>query len=522
MDKNKLFQLYQSGSLNNAEGLSQVDRDIVQTAIDAGTGLDTKQFGTIAEHVGKFNDQFTAGTMTPELYKGMLEDIPVIVNMTWNRPMNRVKRDGKPLERRKEAEPPAPTMAPIAVRHSSTVGTQIPVRMPMLNRKDTATATAPLKPDAINIAGPTPPVQSALSRVAPPVPNEAARAALMTSQNRLRRDHREASNQQASNTNATQQKPTSKASRIMDYLQMGLDAIGVLDPTGIADASNGILSLGRAAIEPERAGHHLVNAGVSAMSIIPYVGDTSKLGKYGFRAAKTSKSEKMAAMASSVHRHQAPTPAMSSGNGNGNNLPPRSYGDGYMDGDEGFLSGDAATGMKNLGNTVQRGLAKTGSFGELMIKAVEGLEKFVEWLGKVDDRNKVILNSFEHLTKFNGAIAASYERLEIDRNQRAIGKGRYMANAVGNLADAQSAFEQSKQNITGPYERFATNMQTGMTKLGDAATRVIDRIDYVGDALDGVNKLLEKWMGEDKKDDKPMLNRAMDMFDKQLKDDWNL
>ena len=63
----------------------------------------------------------------------------------------------------------------------------------------------------------------------------------------------------------------------LDITQMGLDIVGLVDPTPISDGANGIISLARG---------DWLGAGISALSMIPYVGDAAKLGKLG-RYAET-------------------------------------------------------------------------------------------------------------------------------------------------------------------------------------------------------------------------------------------
>lgn len=57
-----------------------------------------------------------------------------------------------------------------------------------------------------------------------------------------------------------------------DILSAGLDIVGVVDPTGVADALGASLSA--------KNGDYL-SAGISALGIIPYVGDLAKAGKIG-------------------------------------------------------------------------------------------------------------------------------------------------------------------------------------------------------------------------------------------------
>ncbi len=56
----------------------------------------------------------------------------------------------------------------------------------------------------------------------------------------------------------------------VDILQFGLDLGGIFEPTPFCDISSGLISLGR---------KEWLNAGISALSIIPYIGDLAKVGK---------------------------------------------------------------------------------------------------------------------------------------------------------------------------------------------------------------------------------------------------
>jgi len=61
----------------------------------------------------------------------------------------------------------------------------------------------------------------------------------------------------------------------LDWVQGGLDAVGVFDPTGISDAINALIYLGQG---------EYAYAAISAVAIVPYVGDLGKAGKYGAKA----------------------------------------------------------------------------------------------------------------------------------------------------------------------------------------------------------------------------------------------
>lgn len=67
---------------------------------------------------------------------------------------------------------------------------------------------------------------------------------------------------------------------LLDALQIALDAIGIIDPTGLADALNALLYLAQG---------ELGQAAISAASVIPF-GDIAKGGKYGAKGIKSAES----------------------------------------------------------------------------------------------------------------------------------------------------------------------------------------------------------------------------------------
>ena len=63
----------------------------------------------------------------------------------------------------------------------------------------------------------------------------------------------------------------------LDITQIGLDIVGIFEPTPFADGANTLISLGRG---------DWLGAGLSVLGIVPYLGDLAKLGKLG-KWAKT-------------------------------------------------------------------------------------------------------------------------------------------------------------------------------------------------------------------------------------------
>ncbi|MFD1893046.1 hypothetical protein H0I39_06100 [Ottowia beijingensis] len=75
-------------------------------------------------------------------------------------------------------------------------------------------------------------------------------------------------------------KPGIDADLALDLTQIGLDIAGFFDPTPISDGANTLISLGRG---------DWLGAGLSAISMVPYIGDAAKLGKLGKYAQTMAK-----------------------------------------------------------------------------------------------------------------------------------------------------------------------------------------------------------------------------------------
>jgi DNase/tRNase domain of colicin-like bacteriocin len=76
-----------------------------------------------------------------------------------------------------------------------------------------------------------------------------------------------------------------KADLALDLVQIGLSVAGIFDPTPISDGADGLISLFRG---------DLLGAGISVVSMIPYIGDAAKLGKLGKFAETISKAVDLA------------------------------------------------------------------------------------------------------------------------------------------------------------------------------------------------------------------------------------
>lgn len=76
-----------------------------------------------------------------------------------------------------------------------------------------------------------------------------------------------------------------KSELALDLVQIGLSIAGIFDPTPISDGVDGLISLFRG---------DFLGAGISAVSMIPYIGDAAKLGKLGKFAETIAKAVDLA------------------------------------------------------------------------------------------------------------------------------------------------------------------------------------------------------------------------------------
>ena len=83
----------------------------------------------------------------------------------------------------------------------------------------------------------------------------------------------------------------------LDLTQIALDIVGIFEPTPFADGSNAIISVFRG---------NWGDAGLSALGIIPYIGDAAKLGKLGGWAKTVANAVELAASSPRIANALAP------------------------------------------------------------------------------------------------------------------------------------------------------------------------------------------------------------------------
>ncbi|MBX3422208.1 MAG: hypothetical protein KF752_11695 [Pirellulaceae bacterium] len=301
---------------------------------------------------------------------------------------------------------------------------------------------------------------------------------------------------------------SSQAKRsFMDYAQMGLDALGVADPTPIADGANAMLSLGRMVVDPANAGKHLKNAGISLASMIPYVGDSAKLLKYGSKARKASHAASdsggLAESASRIAKMFSDSDAEFEGlmqdflqgsSGESPNQPSddrlsssgNSSGDGGRGGNGGVNDtppgGDDSGSHSSSDGDPDKILTRKNlsSFGEAIVEwtgiigtAAAATYTFSELQGKV---NQTYIEYQRGLVKHNGQLMAAYADLDRNRWFREREQADYQAPALSGMVQSQDKLEAALQGLRNDWQVIGTDAQMILTEI---SARLVSLLDYM-------------------------------------------
>lgn len=342
---------------------------------------------------------------------------------------------------------------------------------------------------------------------------------------------------------------TFTATSSLDKAQTIADAVGVVDQTGITDLANAGVSLTRAFTEPERAGEHLGNAAMRALSAVPIVGDAAKLVKYGPKAAEAARGGNAAkALGSQGGAAHMPTGGKATfgggvsaaaqaalqaiggaagGAGGGGNIgggggtaPPGGQSPGNANnpagGGNNVTGQQAAQNLSSLGSAIQAFLNGTGAAGATLAAIghqvyTRALKPLIDWFQAVDDTSRKMLEDNRRLAAYSGTIGAAFQKLDTERFMRDVSKSQDMSGSISKLADAQSRSEQAQQDLFQPYQKLSVEMQTMRTEVIAAILKGIDSIDVIG-------SFIEWWIGDQRMKDalRNDEERAEEMVDKHL------
>jgi hypothetical protein len=314
----------------------------------------------------------------------------------------------------------------------------------------------------------------------------------------------------------------------LDKIQTTLDAVGVAEPTPFADGSNAVISLVRAATEPGRRKEHLSNAAISAISVIPYVGDLAKVSKYGSKAANstaaksaptssaaqgygssvsnvstsslsslvTSLAFDATASSSSSSASQAANPSASASGGSGST--------GGTSGGSGGTGGPGSPTPPPPGSPSGGQPGQPQQVNSILTKLWDGLknvfEKVAPFAGQVANAtfafitfntalyaaNRAQLKLNENLRLYSGEIQAAYMRLEAGRVMRDVTRARSVEGNLAGLSDAQNRLERAQEEFTRPLQQVVLNLQT---KITDGVAAILELVDSV----EGITEWMEEF-----------------------------
>lgn len=256
---------------------------------------------------------------------------------------------------------------------------------------------------------------------------------------------------------------------MMDMLQTGMDAIGVLDPTPIADGLNAGISVARAFTDPKNAGSHLVNAGVSAVSMIPYIGDFAKVFKYGGKAAKVGKLGEEAAQAGShsggIGRAIG---GMLSGFGGFGRFGGGGDGGG---GDPSATGGDTGGGG---GSNMLGGMAAGA------ITVIAAFKALGLWINRTVASGERLLESQRDLAKYSGELGNAFAIFDTRNVLRDVRSAEYLGSSAAGLAGSQSDLKDAVAFRDLPQKRFNNDFGNVMAQVATYAVYFQSFIDAKG------------------------------------------
>lgn len=241
----------------------------------------------------------------------------------------------------------------------------------------------------------------------------------------------------------------------LDNVQTALDGVGVVGDAVVpgsgvaADGMNVVVSLLRAATERKNAGGHLKNAGISAVSMLPFVGDLAKGLKLGGGRG-----------------------------GNGDGEPPEAASGGEEASEDPLYSRSATVRDKIVSFTTAVGTASAA-----VIVSANAMSLL----------NKATIEYHRDLVKYNGEISEAYGKLETDRMERSIREGGELSGSLSGLVESQSRLEDKLQDFQSPWKVIGADVVKILTELLAIGVAIVDFIEPISEIyVDYIRPLLVK------------------------------
>lgn len=307
---------------------------------------------------------------------------------------------------------------------------------------------------------------------------------------------------------------------LMDMLQIGLDGLGVADPTPIVDGVNAGISVVRAFTDPKNAGTHLVNAGISAVSMVPYIGDIAKVFKYGGKAVKAGKLGKKTAESGvwkdSWGKSGIPRKMEGgiggvigniagglfggggggSGNGGGGNDSAES------DGTSGESSG-GGSGWGSLLGIAAAAIGITGAFRALG-----------SWINRTVANGEKLLDSQRNLARYSGELTNAFSLAATRDVFREMREAKYLGGSASGLAGAQSGLKDATSFRDAPWKRLSNDIANLAAQVATVGVYIQALTSPLGLIVRGLYQVKDAVLGNKDDDAK----NVVDLFAKQEAD----
>ena len=237
----------------------------------------------------------------------------------------------------------------------------------------------------------------------------------------------------------TGQGPSSRS--FSDNAQIGLDALGTLDPSPFTDLTNTIFSLIRALTDPSKSSAHLMNAGLSFLGVIPGFGDIAKIAKnYGSGGNPVSN------FISNIANSPAGK-ALIGGAGGGGGIG-------------GLLGSFGLPGGGSIG--------AVPVIGGVLAASVYALKRFNDWLNQTVQNGKKQVESWRELALYSGVINLAITNYNANSQRLEQERAAFLAPSIARATRQQARLENAEQAFKLPWERLATELSIIPSMLAEA------------------------------------------------------
>jgi hypothetical protein len=293
----------------------------------------------------------------------------------------------------------------------------------------------------------------------------------------------------------------------LDYAQMGLDVAGIFEPTPISDGINAGISVLRAVAEPKNAGNHLVNAGISLASMVPYIGDFAKVYKsYGkgisavehLGKMKNNKSRlgRMASMAYDAlgggsFDNASRADASMIGNSKAGSLASSSLdsvGDFLQGGGGGAGGGGSPVSggggwSPNIPTSIQGAFGVFSKLAGVVGVAVVAFRKLYGWVEKTAAKGQEMLEEQRAGARWSGVASGAMLQYDLSKIRREGERGRYLGSSTAYLAKSQDFVETQLSRYAQPYMRLGTNIQATLNYMAGYIVMGLEKLDLIYNVL---------------------------------------